>query len=114
MAENIVYRLEITMEARSIYRHKYIKRSFLIKEGKLDIGKYGYPYSNYNSVEIIGINNPDSVNPSLKLVFDGEEVTIELNSFVTVKRGGETTVDSYMKVPVTADLVHTTFYLFIE
>ena len=113
MTENMGYRLEITMEARSWARHHYIKRSFPVKTGRLDIGKYGYPYCDYNSIEMIEIaENKQATN--LKLKFDHEDVTVILNTFTTVRRGGETHIDAYMKVPVTTPLVHTTFYLYVE
>jgi hypothetical protein len=81
--------------------------------GRLDIGRYGYPYSDFDSVEIIELVENKQAT-CVKLKFDREEVTVTLNSFTTVRRGGETHIDAYMKVPVPTPLVHTTFYLYIE
>ena len=112
------YRLEITMEARFYEMHKYIKRSFPIKKGKLDIGAYGYPYSKYNTVEIGDMFTTSNAiyddGIGLKLKFEGEEIIVWLNSFTTVKKGGETSIDPYRKTPTSTPLVHTTFYLFVE
>jgi hypothetical protein len=115
------YMLEITMELRSYYprEHLYIKRSFPVREGKLDIGKYDRPYSMYNSVELFevsGCRNSATGKDDIKLdlKFDGEDVVVWLNSFTTVKRGDQTHIDAYLKMPVTTPLVNTTFYLYIE
>ena len=106
----INYKLEITMEARSYQKHKYIKRSFPVKLGKLDISGYGDPYDKNNSIEVLEIHEePHDVK--IKLRYFHEEITVLLNSFTTLKRGGETHIDAYLKIPHTTDLVHTTFYL---
>jgi hypothetical protein len=106
------YMLEITMELRSYYprEHLYIKRSFPVRKGKLDIGKYDRPYSMYNSVELFEVVDGNMLN----LKFDGEDVVVRLNSFTTVERGGKTHIDAYLKMPVTTPLVNTTFYLYVE
>jgi len=113
------YMLEITMEARRGERHKYIKRSFPAKKGALDIGKYGSPYSKYGTVEIGELSSGPSagslIDASLKVKFDGEEITVDLNSFTTAKRS-HSHIDPYMKTPLAdaGEIVHTTFYLYIE
>ena len=106
------YRLEITMEAKAMFRlHKYIKRSFPVKVGLLDIGKYGYPYNRYKSIEVLEIAE-DETDTRLRLRFDGEEVDIYLNGFSTLKREYEIT-DNEANVSY-IEVVHSTFHLFVD
>jgi hypothetical protein len=114
------YRLEITMEATGSEGHKYIKRSFPIPYGKLDLSKYGYPYSKY-AVEITHHEAyRDGGNDTIKaisLLFDGETVKVPLHSFVTVKKEyTDVVVDPYLMVPKTIGNgeIYATFYLYIE
>lgn len=116
----INYMLEITMEARGSKGHKYIKRSFPIQYGKLDLSKYGYPYSKYP----VEISNHETVHDgtnrvinAMSVIFDGETVKVPLHSFVTVKKEyTDVVVDPYLMVPKTAGRgeIYTTFYLYIE
>ena len=110
-----MYMLEITMESRAGDKHRYIKRSFPAEKGKLEIYKYGYPYSIYGSVEIgnfIGISDG-----YLELNFAGTNYKVFLNSFLTVKKEHYNAyIDPYLKLPVPCppETVHTTFYVYIE
>jgi hypothetical protein len=83
------YRLEITMEATGSEGHKYIKRTFPIPYGKLDLAKYGYPYSKY-AVEITHHeayrDGGNDIIKALSLLFDGETAKVPIHSFVTVKK----------------------------
>ena len=106
------YRLEITMEARALFRtHKYIRRSFPVKVGILDIERYGDPYNRFKSIEIIEIAEEDG-DVRLRLIFDDEEADVFLNSFTTLKREYEVT-GTESNVPY-IEVVHSTFYLFIN
>ena len=105
------YRLEITMESQVSWAQKYIKRSFPVKNGMLDISGYGYPYDRYGYIEIDGMfERHDDI--CLDLKFGGEEINVYLNSFKTVKHEYQI-VDPNTRVTHT-EVVHTTFYLFIE
>ena len=116
MIEDRKYKLEITMESRTWDKQRYIKRSFPVEKGVLDISRYGHPYSKYKTIEITGIDYWCGGDGRIKLVFDETELYVDTNSFVTVKREYmSTSVDSYMKVPVPhAETIHTTFYLYID
>jgi len=105
-----MYMLEITMESRASWAQKYIRRSFPIITGRLDISKYGYPYSRYNAVEIGEVFERNDTG--LKMRFDGEEISVYLNGFTTVKREYAIN-DPHTKVPHT-EIVHITFYLYIK
>ena|GEM_PF-1839800 len=108
-----IYKLEITMESRSGEKHHYIKRSFLAEKGKLDISKYGYPYTRFNTVEIGSLIGEGY----LEVTFDGKGFPVYLNSFHTMKREFHNAhIDPYLKLPVSQgiEVVHTTFYLYIE
>ena len=113
---NKIYRLEITMESRQGDNHKYIKRSFPVIKGELDIRKYGYPYSKYKTIEITQIDYWYDGDGRIKLLFDGTEVNVCTNSFVTEKREyAVSNMESYMRGPgSSAEIIHTTFYLYIE
>ncbi|MDR0502045.1 MAG: hypothetical protein LBH16_01860 [Treponema sp.] len=110
-----MFRLEITMESRCGEKQKYIKRSFPAEKGTLEIGKYGYPFSKYGTIEIgnfIGITDG-----YLEFNFAGTNLKVFLNSFLTVKKEYATAhIDPYLKLPVPGEeeIVHTTFYLYIE
>ena len=60
MSDNKKYMLEITMESRAGDKHHYIKRSFPVERGVLDISKYGHPYTLFNKVEIGNLIGMDS------------------------------------------------------
>jgi hypothetical protein len=114
------YRLEITMEATGSEGHKYIKRSFPVPYGKLDVAKYGYPYNKY-AIEIIHHeayrDGRNDMIKSISALFDGEAIKIPLHSFVTVKKDYmDVVVDPHLMVPKTVGSgeIYTTFYLYIE
>jgi Fe-S-cluster formation regulator IscX/YfhJ len=110
------YRLEITMESRAGDKHKYIKRSFPAEKGTLDISKYGYPCTLFRTVEIGNrIGGEDSCY--LEIRFDGKGFPVYQNSFHTEKREFHNAhIDPYLKRPVSegVEVVHTTFYLYVE
>ena len=111
---NKIYRLEITMESRQGDSHRYIKRSFPVLKGELDIRKYGYPYSKYKTITITQIDYWYDGDGRIKLIFDGTEVNVCTNSFATEKREYEpVNTDSYINSPG-KEIINTTFYLYIE
>ena len=69
-----------------------------------------YPYSRFNAVEIGEVFERNDTG--LKVRFDGEEISVYLNGFTTVKREYAIN-DPHTKVPHT-EIVHITFYLYIE
>ena len=108
------YMLEITMEARidADRRHCYIKRSFPADEGPLDISRYGYPFDRKDWKIEIGKMKIDGNIRGLGLAFDGEVLYVPLNSFKTVRRDYE-----FMEARASIkhfEIIHTTFYLFVE
>ena len=109
-----MFMLEITMESRAGDKHRYIKRSFPAEKGKLEISKYGYPYSMYGSIEI---NNFIGISDGyLELNFAGTNYKVFLNSFLTVKKEHYNAyIDPYLKMPVPcpAEIIHTTFYVYV-
>jgi hypothetical protein len=115
MADNKKYMLEITMESRTRDDQHYIKRSFPVEKGQLNLCKYGHPYTLFGTGEIgnlIGINNC-----YLEIRFDGQGFPIYQNKFHTVKREFYNAhADPYLKLPVGdgIEVVHTTFYLYVE
>jgi len=111
MAE-IKYMLEITMESKASWTHKYIKRSFAAQKGAIDIGKYGKPYSRYGIVEV-GDFFTEQFDEGVKVVFEGEEIKVYLNSFATVKKEYREIFHPHSKEPH-PEWVTTTFYLYIE
>ena len=108
----MAYRLEITMESKASWANKYIKRSFPVEKGTLDISKYGKPYSRYGSVEI-GDYFKEQFDEGINVTFDGEDIKVYLNSFVTVKREYREVFDPYSKAPHPEE-IYTTFYLYVE
>lgn len=106
------YRLEIIMESRVSRVQKYIRRSFPIEKGLLELGKYGYPYDRFGAIEIGELVERDHSETSLTLSFDGEEVVVYLNSFATVRREYHED-DPETNIPH-LEVLHTTFYLYIE
>jgi hypothetical protein len=106
------YLLEITMESKlDTNNPRCIKRSFPAEKGTLPIGRYGYPFERYRTVEI-GDMHIDGNIKWLNLTFDGEAVRVPLNEFVTVRRNYE-----FMEARASVkhfEVVHTTFYLYIE
>jgi len=117
MSNDIVYKLEITMESRIGDKQLYIKRSFPINRGKLELGKYGDPYKRFGGSIVIGnFIGGDGIG-YLEVSFNDNSLKVYLNSFVTVKKEYVSShIDSYMKSPVMngMEIVHTTFYLYVE
>ena len=110
-----VYKLEITMESQTGDKKKYIKRSFPVEKGNLDIGKYGYPFNRYRTVEIGDLIGMEDC--FLKVTFDGKGFPVYLNSFHTIRNEYVSShIDAYLKVPVMTgmEIIHTTFYLYVE
>jgi hypothetical protein len=108
-----VFKLEITMESRQGEKHHYIKRSFPAERGKLDIRKYGYPFSRYGEIEIRNLIGEGY----LEVTFNGKGFPVYLNQFHTEREENVAVhIDPYMKVPVMdgMEVIHTTFYLYIE
>ena len=112
------YMLEITMEScvDGIIKRGYIKRSFPAEPGILDISRYGYPFDKYKTVEICEVHNPEisyyNAGRYVKLKFDGEDICVTLNEFVTVRREYNF-MEARASVPH-SEVIHTTFYLYIE
>jgi hypothetical protein len=109
------YTLEITMESVvDAYKKRYIKRSFPTLPGPLSISRYGYPFSKYGKEDSIILREVSDINgyPALSLTFDGEDVLVGLNEFITVCREYE-----FMEYSASVkhfEVIHTTFYLYIE
>ena len=115
MADDRVFKLEITMESQKGDDKQHIKRSFPVEKGTLDISKYGYPYNRYRKVEIGHLIGIDSVY--LEVGFDNKGFNVYLNKFTTIKNEyAAVHIDAYLKVPVFEGMetVHTTFYLYVE
>ena len=115
MAER-VYKLEITMESRQGEKHHYIKRSFPAERGKLEIRKYGYPFSRYGEIEI-GYLIGGETEAYLQVTFNNKGFPVYLNQFHTEREEKVAAhIDPYMKVPVMdgMEVIHTTFYLYVE
>jgi len=100
------------MESKASWAHKYIRRSFPAEKGTLDISKYGSPYSKYRKVEI-GDFFTEQFDNGLKVIFDGEEIKVYLNSLTTVKKEYREVFDPHTKVPYPEE-IYATFYLYIE
>ena len=117
MTDNKRYMLEITMESRIGDKHHYIKRSFPVEKGQIDLRKYGHPYTLFGTV---GMRNLIGGETScyLEVEFDGKGCfPVYQNSFHTVKREFYNAhIDPYLKLPVSegVEVVHTTFYLYVE
>jgi hypothetical protein len=117
MAEDRKYMLEMTMESRAGDKHHYVKRSFPVAERTVfDIRKYGYPCTKFGTVEMRFLIGGES-SCYLEVIFDGKEFPVYQNSFHTVKKEFYNAhIDPYLKRPVSegVEVVHTTFYLYIE
>ena len=106
------YKLEIIMESRVSRVQKYIRRSFPITKGTLELSRYGYPYDRFGSIEIGELTERGNSETGLVLTFDGEDVNVCLNSFTTVRKEYQQD-DPETNVPH-LELLHATFYLYIE
>ena len=113
--------LEITMESNGYNGHKYIKRSFPAKEGRLNMDKYGFPYKCYPVSIITEYPKYGGHSDCVIVAINGnmnELVSVPLHDFVTVKKHYRepTVIDSYLKVPKPGGEaeVYITFYAYIE
>ena len=114
--------LEITMESQVGEKKMYVRRSFPVEKGVVDISEYGYPFSKYRKYEVyyvVGMPNEikNGAEVYLEFNFAGSNYKAFLNRFFTITKEHDTGyIDPYLKAHVQGpvETVYITFYLHVD